>query len=359
MFRSGHHSICKRSLTMEQQRLIQSIQAETELLNSNNVTRTMAYLHFYQNHPEIHWAFLAHMVSRNAGWNMTDLKGEFLPKLLSDEECTHYFMWLERGNWLIFQDAYPQLLLYEASKKHKTSLFFLLPYLHVSAFMIPIWMDFWQKENVSALALALIINEQNYIETRIIQNPYYEKNVMSKSSFLFQDMLNLNFILFPSDNVPGKPELVGKIVRDFTSLKERISIGKRLYSTLFDQPECLEAVSDWALTQVHTGSRKDYWPNLFNDVRESLPGRLYNPQIKECELKDGVPKLYSPQLRYAWKDVEHKPAGEYDWFQEDLPIDQSPDSVEAVENITQPYCKSLEKLSFFVFTKKAIFQRKS
>src|SRR3954466_2277733 len=64
--------------SLEEKMLIEHIRNQTRLLNQNNVTRTKAYLDFYKLHPEIHWAFLGHMVSRNGGWNMTDLKGEFL-----------------------------------------------------------------------------------------------------------------------------------------------------------------------------------------------------------------------------------------------------------------------------------------
>ena len=68
----------KRELTSWDLKLLKKIKDETILFNKNNVTRTKAYLDFYIRHPEIHWVFLAHMVSRNAGWNMTDLKGGFL-----------------------------------------------------------------------------------------------------------------------------------------------------------------------------------------------------------------------------------------------------------------------------------------
>ena len=52
----------------------------------NNITRTKAYFDIYQKYPEIHWAFLGHMVSRNGGWNMTDLKGDFLTRLLTKKK---------------------------------------------------------------------------------------------------------------------------------------------------------------------------------------------------------------------------------------------------------------------------------
>ena len=74
------NSILKRELNSEESALVQQIQDQTKNLNKNNVTRTKAYLEFYNRHPEIHWAFLGHMVSRNGGWNMTDLKGGLLTR---------------------------------------------------------------------------------------------------------------------------------------------------------------------------------------------------------------------------------------------------------------------------------------
>ncbi len=87
------------------------------------MTRTRAYYQFYKRYPEIHWALLGHMVSRNGGWNMTDLKGDLYTKLLSEKDQFTFFSFLERGNWLIFQDVYPQFLLYEQSVKKSKNLF--------------------------------------------------------------------------------------------------------------------------------------------------------------------------------------------------------------------------------------------
>ena len=118
-------------LTVEEKAILHRIKERTERENRNNVTRTSAYWSCYQDHPELHWALLAHMVSRNGGWCMTDLRGELLPHLISNELAQHLFAFLERANGLIFQDAYPQLLLYRESKKRKMSLFHLLPHLDI------------------------------------------------------------------------------------------------------------------------------------------------------------------------------------------------------------------------------------
>lgn len=141
------HSGTMYKLTKEEQIIINNIKMQTEQLNKNNVTRTRAYYQFYVQYPEIHWALLGHMVSRNGGWNMTDLRGDLYTKILSEKEQITFFSFLERGNWLIFQDVYPQFLLYEQSVKRAQKLFHLLPHLNVSTFMETMWNDFWKTGN--------------------------------------------------------------------------------------------------------------------------------------------------------------------------------------------------------------------
>ena len=149
--------------------LIYRIQHETEQANRNNVTRTEAYRAIYFRCPELHWALLAHVVSRNGGWNMTDLKGELIPRLISEQQRGMIFEMLERANALIFHDAYPQLLLYEAGKKAGRDWSSLLPAFGVSRFMMPVWSKFRQRGESALLTTALIVNEQNFIEGRIVQ----------------------------------------------------------------------------------------------------------------------------------------------------------------------------------------------
>nr|WP_269148260.1 DUF2515 family protein [Paenibacillus glucanolyticus] len=105
------------NLTQEEQELILLIQEAAANANRSNVTRTQAYYDCYKSYPELHWALLAHMVSRNAGWNMSDLKGGLMSDLTDSQFKNHLYRFLERCNALIFQDAYPQLLLYIHSRK--------------------------------------------------------------------------------------------------------------------------------------------------------------------------------------------------------------------------------------------------
>lgn len=345
-----------QNLSGSEMDVIKRIRTRTCELNKNNLTRTKAYLEFYKRHPDIHWAFLGHMVSRNGGWNMTDLKGSLLTKLLTEEEASDFFVFLERGNWLIFQDAYPQFLLYEESLRKRENLFYLLPHLGVSIFMLSVWNHFWTYRDPYILTVSLIINEQSYLESRVIQNPRFKKSVLETLEFRLQDYLAMNHVLFPyEDN--GKVKLSGLTLRRFGSLHERILFGKRLYRLLFNDKVRLNQTLLWADKTVHSGSRKDYWPHLFNDIEEASPRFLVKPRIKSCRIKPGHPRLYSPQLLYAWKNVCHEKAESGDWFNKWQVIYYLLKSQEKLDGeIEYEYCKTLEKLELAGLAKKALFR---
>jgi len=345
----------KKNLSSDERLLIKEITEKTMEWNKNNITRTKAYLDYYLSHPELHWALLAHMVSRNAGWNMTDLKGEFLSKILSNKDRNAYFTFIERANWLIFQDAYPQLLIYEESQKRGQNLFYLLPYFHISIFMESVWNQYWKEQDSFLITAALIINEQNYIESRVIRNQEFQEAVISTLEFTFQDFLSLNHILFPFMD-EQKIKLKGLTVHQFEKLQDRIRLGKQLYSVLFSNQEQLGMVVQWAMKHQHTGSRKDYWPHFFHEIYEGVPGKLVKPRIDSCKLKPGSARIYSPKLEFAWENIQHKPAEIYEWFQDWRIIyflNNSGDQVEGL--IEEAYCRTIKMLELAAFTKKVIF----
>ncbi|MDQ0257766.1 hypothetical protein J2S74_005228 [Evansella vedderi] len=347
-------TITEDSLKIEEQNLIEKIRTETIKRNRNNITRTEAYFHFYQQFPEIHWAFLGHMVSRNGGWNMTDLKGELLTKLLPKKERENFFSFLERGNWLIFQDVYPQMLLYKESIKRQMNLFYLLPIFGVSKFMKVVWDYYMEEKEDYLLAFALVVNEQSYLENRVIQNSFYKKNVLESIEFKLQELLSLNQILFPYKS-NRKTMLMGQTINHFASLHERILLGKRLYHLLFDS-ELYPAFFKWALQQPHTGSRKDFWPQLFNNVNESIPGKLYKRRIKNCSLKSGSHRIFSPPLQFAWKDVHHDPAEKGDWYKDWRVVHYLEKYNEKVNgDIKNDYCETLEKIELSLVAKETFF----
>lgn len=341
-------------LTDEDEVIVSSIREKTRLLNLNNSTRTKAYLLYYKNHPEIHWSFLAHMVSRNAGWNMTDLKGTCLPRLLSMKEVKSFFLFLERGNWLIFHDAFPQLLLYEESLKRGSNLAYLLPQLSVSAFMETNWSYFWENRDSSLLTIALIINEQNHLEQTLMKQPNIHREVLGKLEFALQDLLSMNQILFPYFENETKVTFTGKTIHQFEEVDSRISIGKDLYEFLFNR-DILKNVENWAFLNPHTGSRKDYWPHLFNDVNEEIPGRMYKVRLKECSLLSGSPRFYSPSLLNVWKDVSHQASLPTDWYKDSTIVDHMlPSKNHDVGHVEADYCRTLEKLEIACLAKTAL-----
>ncbi|MGO4543791.1 DUF2515 domain-containing protein [Paenibacillus sp. 2TAB23] len=302
--------------------IIARIHAETTAYNRNNVTRTEAYRGVYFRTPELHWALLAHMVSRNGGWNMTDLQGEWLPWLLNEEQREAVFRFLEQANALIFQDAYPQLLLYEWSRREGRSLFHLLPAFGVSSFMSPVWKQFLRDQDAVPLTIALIVNEQHYIEGRVVQHPYFREKVLHTLFFGLQSLLQLNGVVFPygTGSESGKAEessvlkLSGLILERFENLPERIEFGKRLYAVLFGIPRVHEGAKCFAGAVKHTGSRADYAPQLFARVRQLPPQSVYKERLLGGRLKPGAAALYSPELGAAWKDRPLEQPDPGDWF---------------------------------------------
>ncbi|MCM3626295.1 DUF2515 domain-containing protein [Paenibacillus glycanilyticus] len=293
--------------------LIERILAETSRLNRNNVTRTEAYRLMYQRHPELHWAMLAHLVSRNGGWNMTDLAGEWLPRLLPGDKRQSVFLLLEHANAFIFGDAYPQLLLYEESVRVQRPLFHLLPAFGVTRFMRPVWEQFWQRRDSAPLTVALIVNEQHFIEQRVVQDEYFRKNVIDTFFFGMQSLLQLNAVMFPY-HTGGELRLAGLIMEHFDDLAERIEFGKALYGILFGVPRIREGALDFAAKGRHTGSRVDYAPQLFARIRHEAPAALYKERLLGGKLLPGAAPLYSPELGAAWANQSLEAAEPGDWF---------------------------------------------
>ncbi|MBO8162628.1 MAG: DUF2515 family protein [Brevibacillus sp.] len=305
-----------RQHTSEAVDLVAKIRRKTAALNRNNLTRTQAYLDFFTRYPEVEWALLAHLVSRNGGWNMTDLRGEWLPRLMSDEDIRSFFAFLERSNWLIFHDAYAQLLLYAEMKRAGADLTALLPALGVSRFMVPIWRDFLYSQDSQRLSRALIINEQQYVEQRVVRQPFYRHQVLQSFAFLAQSVLSLNQVLFPYRERPGDEplQLIGVSINNFPDVDTRINVGITLYKLLFDDSKRLRSILGWAKEIKHTGSRADYWPHLFTPVRPIRFEEPYQERLSGARLLPGRPKLYSPPLRKVWPDTVQPAADGVDWY---------------------------------------------
>ncbi|MBM7619381.1 hypothetical protein JOC95_001230 [Bacillus tianshenii] len=278
-------------------KLLDEIKSRTLQSNRNNITRTQAYLDIYLNHPELHWAFLAHMVSRNAGWNMTDLKRHSLSGLMGFDSSSIFFGFLEKGNHLIFQDAFPQLSLYAEGKRQNQDFSHLLGHIGVSSFMLPFWRLFLKDggKNSRLLTVSLIINEQSLLQKHVMNNPYYQEKVLNSLKFQLQEKLGFTQILFPYKH-RNLIEITGGTVANFASLPSRIEFGKELYMRLFSDPEVLQGAVAFGKDNFHTGSRSDYMPKVFSTDADSL-------------------KVYSPHLENAWPTHLHKSTKKLeDWF---------------------------------------------
>lgn len=256
--------------------LIHHIKSETKAKNVDNISRTKSYMNFYNRNPEIRWAFLASMVSRNAGWNMTDLQGIWLPKILSEKKRIQLFETYERANWLIFADVYPQLLLYEMSKFFNTSFVHMLKAFYVSVYMEIEWQKFLKQKDEQRLMYSLIINEQNVIQKPVIEHPYFNKNVFHSFAFQIQDWFHFSQVLFPT--LEGR--LFGFSVYDFRNVKARIKLGKRLAWLLFHH-KYYQDFYMFSEKNVHTGSRYDYEQYFpCKNLRETPFLRMVYPKIK-------------------------------------------------------------------------------
>ncbi|QDP40425.1 DUF2515 family protein [Radiobacillus deserti] len=257
-------------MNLSVQSMISYIKEETNRHNMDNLTRTEAYQSFYQSFPNIKWAFLASMVSRNAGWNMTDLHSPVFETLLPQKTRTRLFSTYERANWLIFSDAYPQLLLYSLSLKHQKPLFRQLCYFDVSTFMQNEWFHFWNTGDQTRLMTALIINEQNVIRQPVVNQRFYKHAVFERFPYAFQDLLHMNAILFPTRT----GDVFATDVFDFRSVTKRIQLGKRLAAILF-HPMIYPAVFDFASQTTPTGSSQEY------EQYQSNHNGVYTPKLRD------------------------------------------------------------------------------
>ncbi|MCA0985739.1 DUF2515 family protein [Guptibacillus algicola] len=263
---------------------LEEIKKITTRGNKDNISRTVFYQAYFKRNPEIKWAFLASMVSRNAGWSMGDLRGEWFPKVLSDEQITTLFLTYERANWTIFEDAFPQLLLYERSKQSNSSIMSALSEFNVSAFMQQEWDVFFESRDEERLMKALIINEQHVIERPVLYHHSYQKKVFHSFLFNVQEWFHFSTVLFPTRN--GK--LYGVTVKGFRHTKKRVELGKKLATLLF-HPALFSSFYEFALKTPATGNRYDY---------EKYMGKR----------KEG------PLLREAFPIVSHHQREKVEWF---------------------------------------------
>lgn len=319
-----------KALSENDQGLSNKIKKAAQKGNKDNISRTVRYQQYFKKNPEIKWALLASMVSRNAGWNMTDLVGRWYSSVISRDYRDLLFLTYERANWLIFDDAYPQLLVYEASKKRGRPLFYLLKTFDVSIYMEMEWELFWQKEEENHLCTALIINEQNIIQKPVIEQSFYNKKVFRSLPFRIQDWFHFNTVIFPTEH----GELYGFSVHDFRKLKNRILLGQQLQWLLFHSKES-GLIQRFAFKYQHTGSRFDY----------------------ERFLQTRRKRRSTPFLRAVYPVIRHHRSYREDWYRPKMKLNNYfyPVYIPRPYTVTSWYTKKQKQLHAAVLLHELVF----
>ncbi|NIK11032.1 DUF2515 family protein [Alkalibacillus almallahensis] len=313
--------------------VVYDLEEQTANFNIDNIARTHAYWQFYVNHPEIKWSFLASTVSRNAGWNMTDLTLPVYKTLLSEQDRKALFLTYESINWFIFRDAYPQLLVYEQSKLQGRPLFFLLKYFGVSSFMEQEWYHFYQTKDSERLLTAQIINEQQLIQQPIIKNNPYQRKVFKQLPYYIQSILHLNSILIPT--MQGK--VYGLNVPPFQNVTNRIRFGKQVANILF-YPYLYPLFYDFCNQVDIIGSRKAYEQFTLSNVE------TVSEPLRECYTR------IDHSITYNMSDWVKDTRIKRKWWKEEKRVDTKPfykqfvhkrQLLAQVANISEPQKKHL------------------
>lgn len=306
----------------------QHILYRRRILNRNNLSRTAYYLNFWRRNPDIPWALIAHLVSRNAGYQMTDLERFYQWKVrssvlspptildvLAPAQIIALFAFLETGNFLIFRDVQPQLDAYETAKRypqHANEIFEMLLRAEFDAdlFIVAETLAFWSAasqanwfvnwwstpsalQTVQRHTFALVSNEQNQIEDRLVnfrENWRYLGPFGPSSEAVIElvNMLGLTRLCFPQEPSASDQQLRLLIyrVRNFLDLESRIDTGRNLFVGLFTQGNTRRTrMEQWATQHAHNASRVDYNDEDYDtDPSALFPGG----------------DTYSPRLFHAW-----------------------------------------------------------
>lgn len=240
--------------------------------NRDNVTRTASYLELYawtrEHGPDLPWLLMAHLVSRNGGYNMTDVAaglgrddGPF-----GHEAQLEMFGMLERANFLIFHDAWHHVLMALMGRSAS------LGPPRTPVYVCGAWARYEGARAAACgvvtpaaerqLVRDLVTNEQNLIERRVVRAPRFAK-ALAVIGFV-ESMGRERPLVLPCTDA--------KItVGGFGSLDRRIAAGWRIFDEVLADREGREAMFRWAMDHPHTGSRAVYGGRPTPTVREAWP----------------------------------------------------------------------------------------
>jgi Protein of unknown function (DUF2515) len=256
--------------------------------NTDNVTRTDSYLELYAwtvaSGHELPWVLMAHLVSRNAGYLMSDLARSLDGKAGADPALAgameSLMALLERANFLIFHDAWHHVLHHLLGRADELS----SP--RTPRFMIDAWRRHGRNGSAGerALVLDLVHNEQHLIERRAVHHAHLAPGLR-----LLQ-MVEMSGrekpLHFP---IEGAPAIT---VGGFAHVERRIAAGARIFDEVVVDRSRRSALLAWAQAHPHTGTRAVYggkpgptiraaWPvnrlrTMWNDIHAPMePDPLY------------------------------------------------------------------------------------
>lgn len=254
---------------------VRAMQRELEERNADNVSRTESYLELYAwtraRPPDLPWVLMAHLVSRNAGYLMTDLARRL--ERTKDRELARametLFLLLERANWLIFHDAWHHVCAHllgesRALRPPRTPLFVC---------------DAWERYESRAaregtvtpaleraLVLDLVHNEQHFIEHRAVHHAALTDGLTLLR--VIERFGGDRGIVLPWPDRARAPRIR---VGDFASIDRRIATGARIFDEALADRARRDAMYEWATQHPHTGARAAYGGRAGPTLRDVWP----------------------------------------------------------------------------------------
>jgi hypothetical protein len=245
--------------------------------NRDNVSRTASYLELYAytvaHPPDLPWLLMAHLVSRNAGYWMSDLAARSERKPEQAEGLSNLFRLLERANFLIFHDAWYHVLSHLLGRDPEED--------RTPRFIREAWQRYRTQGRERELVLDLVINEQNYIEHRVVHAPRFEIGLAM-----------IGFIEASGREKPISFPLTTSDIRvgGFAELDKRILTGQRIFDEVLADRDHRRLLFEWASERPHTGDR-------------SVMGEAPSPPIRTAWPLERVRRLDSA----LHDDPEHDP----------------------------------------------------
>jgi hypothetical protein len=256
---------------------LESLLAELDERNADNVARTESYLELYAwtraHPPDLPWLLMAHLVSRNAGYLMTEA-AQILQsggRGLSPGALRETFLFLERANYLIFFDAWYHVLHHLLGRSGE------IAQGRCSRFVREAWSRYERAQAASGAGAAasaggaslerglvedLVTNEQRFIDRRVVHHPRFG---VARALIAFAEAAGHDQpVVLPCTEASFR-------VGGFAVLSRRIATGMRIFDGAMADRSLRDAMYAWAMRHPHDGSRaplggageprlRDVWP---------------------------------------------------------------------------------------------------